>query len=168
MIKKENNFAFIDGQNLYLAMKDVGWKLDLRKFRIYLAEKYSVKKAYYFLGFVEGNNDLYVSLQKWGYIIIFKPTLRGANGEILKGDCDVELVLQAMIDYGSYDKAVIVSGDGDFFSLVQYLRERGKLREVIAPNLNQYSGLLKNAAGNFLNFINKLREKLEYKKKSTP
>lgn len=73
---KENNFAFIDGQNLNLGVREIGWKVDYFKFRIYLKEKFGVNKAYYFIGYVEGNSDLYASLQEAGYILIFKPTFR--------------------------------------------------------------------------------------------
>jgi len=62
MNKKENNLAFVDGQNLYMGTNsDIRpWKIDLVKFRRYLSQKYHVSKAYYFLGFVnEENNDLY-------------------------------------------------------------------------------------------------------------
>jgi len=57
--KKEINYAFVDGQNLNLGVREIGWKIDLKKFRIYLKERFSVTKAYYFIGYVEGNNDLY-------------------------------------------------------------------------------------------------------------
>ena len=60
--KRENNYAFIDSQNLNLSIRELGWKLDYKKFRIYLKEKYKVAKAFLFIGFVEGNNDLYISL----------------------------------------------------------------------------------------------------------
>jgi uncharacterized LabA/DUF88 family protein len=163
MILKENNYAFIDGQNLNLGIKELGWKLDFKKFRIYLKEKYNVSKAYYFIGFVEGNNGLYSSLQEYGYILIFKPTFKNKEGKI-KGNCDAELVLQAMIDYNNFDKAIIVSGDGDFYCLIKYLRERNKLRNVLTPNDN-FSGLLKKSAGSNLAVMNDLRNKLEYSHK---
>lgn len=44
MKKELTNYAFIDGQNLNLGIKSLGWKLDFKKFRIYLEEKYAVKK----------------------------------------------------------------------------------------------------------------------------
>ncbi|MEW6508797.1 MAG: NYN domain-containing protein [Bacteroidota bacterium] len=167
MLKQDNNYAFIDGQNLNLGIKGLGWGLDFKKFRIYLREKYSVRKAYYFIGFVPGNSDLYATLQNYGYILIFKPTFRNVDGKI-KGNCDAELVLQAMIDFNSYQKAVIVSGDGDFYCLVKYLREKDKLKIVLAPDKNRYSGLLKKAAAANLAFMNDLRNKLEYLKEKTP
>jgi uncharacterized LabA/DUF88 family protein len=161
MLKKENNYAFIDGQNLNLGIKNLGWLLDLKKFRVYLEEHYNVKKAYYFIGYVDGNSDLYASLQSYGYILIFKPTFRNSDGKI-KGNCDAELVLQAMIDFGQYEKAVIVSGDGDFHCLIKYLNEKGKLKTVLVPDRDKYSGLLKKAARTNLTAMNDLQNKLEY------
>ena len=163
MLKKENNYAFIDGQNLNLGIKRLGWALDFKKFRVYLREKYSVQKAYYFIGYVQGNSDLYASLQSYGYILIFKPTFRNSDGKI-KGNCDAELVLQAMIDFAAYEKAIIVSGDGDFHCLIKYLREKNKLKMVLAPDKDRYSGLLKKATGTNLTFMNDLKNKLEYVK----
>ena len=170
MIKKRvKNYAFIDGQNVNLAIRDLGWKLDLGRFRVYLADKYNVKKAFYFIGYIEGNQYLYQSLQEKGYIVIFKPTLRGADGKV-KGNCDAELVLHAMIEFPNYHRAIIVSGDGDFACLVQYFIEQGKLETVLAPNYKRSSWLLRKATQNkYISFMNGLRDKLSYhKKKKVP
>lgn len=63
MTNKEENYAFIDGQNLYLGTTtkpNDSWEVDLYKFRVYLRQKYNVSRAYYFLGVVyEEKNDLY-------------------------------------------------------------------------------------------------------------
>ncbi|EKE10656.1 MAG: hypothetical protein ACD_15C00217G0004 [uncultured bacterium] len=164
---KPNNYAFIDSQNLNLATRGLGWKLDFYKFRVYLKEKYNVKVAYLFIGYLIENQDLYNSLQKYGYVLIFKPTLKYKDGKI-KGNCDAELVLQAMIDYKKYDKAIIVTGDGDFHCLVHYLAGQDKLEKVLIPNKFSYSALLKKFAANRLSFINDLKQKLEYKNKKHP
>ena len=145
-----------------MAYITVDFRFYFRKFRIYLSEKYSVGTAYYFIGFVEGNNDLYVSLQSAGYILIFKPTLKLPDGKV-KGNVDAELVLQAMIDLDKYQQAIIVTGDGDFACLAAYLRKAGKLRCVLVPNLNKYSALLKKAAKKRIAFMNDLKRKLKYK-----
>ncbi|MFH1854989.1 MAG: NYN domain-containing protein [bacterium] len=162
---KPNNYAFIDGQNVNLAIRDLGWKLDFKRFRVYLKEKYNVEKAYYFIGYVEGNEILYQSLQEYGYICIFKPTLAGPDGKI-KGNCDAELVLHTMIEYPNYNQAVIASGDGDFACLVEYLIEKDKLRTVLAPNFKKSSWLLRRVAQDrYIAFMNNLRQKLELKDK---
>ena len=161
MNKEQKNYAFIDGQNLNLGIRELGWKLDLAKFRVYLRDKYEIGKAFYFIGFVSGNNDLYSFLQSAGYILVFKQTFSNSKGKV-KGNIDAELVLQAMLDYNNYEKAVIVTGDGDFYCLVKHLKEKNKLRVVLSPNLNA-SILLKKAAGKDIAFMENLRNKLEYK-----
>jgi len=165
MLKKENNYAFIDSQNLNLGIQKLGWKLDYKKFRIYLAEKYGVKKAYIFIGFVALNQSLYDSLQEAGFILKFKPTISDADGKI-KGNIDADLVLRATLELNNYDKAVIVSSDGDFYSLVQHLYENGKLEVVLSPDMGHCSTLLRQTAKEKIWFMNNLREKLEYKKKN--
>ncbi len=165
MKKRENNYAFIDSQNLNLSIRELGWKLDFRRFRVYLKEKYGVTKAFLFIGFVEGNNDLYKSLQDAGFICIFKPTLKYKDGTT-KGNCDAELVLQAMIEYHNYNKAIIVTGDGDFYCLAKYLIEQKKINAVLIPNQDKFSALLNfKICRPYLRFMNDLREKLEYIKK---
>ncbi len=168
MKKTENNFAFIDGQNLIMATKEMGWVLDTKRFRVYLKEKYSVTKAYLFIGYMEDYSNLYRSLQDKGYILIFRPILKDKDGNIRKGNCDTELVLQAMIDKDEYKKAVIVTGDGDFYCLVGYLIKEEKLSKLLIPNKSKYSALLKRFPSGFLAFVSDQRNKLEYKKKRTP
>ncbi|MCA9374867.1 NYN domain-containing protein [Candidatus Dojkabacteria bacterium] len=142
-----SNYAFIDSQNLNLGTKYSGWELDFGKFRLFLRNKYNVKKAFLFIGYIEGNTSLYRYLQDSGYILIFKNVLEIKNGEKItyKGNVDAELVLHAMIEINNYHKAVVVSGDGDFFCLIEYLQEANKLEKVIVPN-RKYSSLLKKYA----------------------
>jgi len=162
MKKPQNNYAFIDGQNLNLSIQRLGWKLDFRKFRVYLSEKYAVGTAYYFLGFVEGNSNLYTSLQKDGYILVFKPTLTFPNGKV-KGNIDAELVLHAMIQYENYEKAVIVTGDGDFYCLVDYFIKNNKLLKLLIPDRNRFSSLFRKKMV-YISFVSDFRNKLEYDK----
>lgn len=160
----EKNYAFIDSPNLYLGIRDLGWSLDYKKFRDYLKEKYEIEKAYLFIGFVAGNEILYKGLQEAGYILILKPTIPNEKGE-LKGNCDADLVLRTMIDYDKYKKAIIVSGDGDFYSLIRYLYNKNKLLRVIAPNRKGSSVLLRKEAKEKILFLDDLKAKLKYIKK---
>ncbi len=154
----ENNFAFIDSQNLYLAIKNQGWELDFAKFRIYLKDRFFVTQAFVFIGYIQGNESLYTYLQKSGYIVIHRPTLIDKDG-VIKGNCDAELVLHAMIEYKNYDKAVIVSGDGDFHCLVEHLENRNKLKKLIIPNEKSYSSLLKKFRKDIV-FLNGVKDKI--------
>ncbi len=149
---KEIKYVFIDSQNLNLGTsKDLykenrliykGWKLDFRKFRVYLKDKFSVNRCFLFIGYIKTNHHLYKKLEKYGYEIIFKETVRDEKGK-LKGNIDADLVLKAIIEFDYYDKAIIVSGDGDFYCLYKFLVEKGKLGAIIIPNNKSESSLLK-------------------------
>jgi len=158
--KREIIYAFIDSQNLNLGVRSQGWKLDFGKFRQYLITKYQVSKTFLFLGYVQGNQALYTYLQSVGYICIFKPTLElKKNKKIkIKGNVDAELVLHAMIEYPKYDKAIIVSGDGDFYCLIEYLEKKGKLLKIFAPN-KKYSSLLRKYA-KYILIVSVLKKKI--------
>lgn len=160
---KKKNYAFIDGQNLNLSIQHLGWKLDFRRFRVFLNDKYNVGTAFLFIGYMAQNESLYKALQEYGYILIFKPTLVLPNGKV-KGNVDAELILHTMIEYKNFDKAVVVTGDGDFFCLIDYLKKQNKLQKLVIPNKNKYSSLLRGFADD-IKFMNDLKERLEYKKK---
>ncbi len=165
MQKPLTNYAFIDQSNLYYSIKNQGWKLDYKKFRVYLREKYGVQVAYIFMGFVEGYQSLYQSLQKAEFVLVHKETLKYENGK-RKGNTDAEMVLQAMIDFNEYDKAVIVSGDGDFACLIRYLNKKDKLEMVLVPGLKKYSSLIPKAAEGKITAIEGSRKKLDYIKRA--
>jgi len=169
MKKQENNFAYIDSQNLYLGtQRDLGWDLDYRKFRVYLRDKYKVNKAYLFIGYLADNKVMYQRLQEYGYILIFKPVLVNKDGSV-KGNVDADLVLQVMRDYKNeeFNKAVIVTSDGDFYCLVDYLYKKNKLAKVISPYIKTCSVLLKRKAKDKIVFMDNLKKKLKYKKRKS-
>lgn len=151
--KKQKVYAFIDSQNLNLGTsKDIykgrkkiysGWKLDYKKFRIYLSDKFRIQKAFLFIGYIEANKRLYRKLIADGYEVVYKQTVKDHQGKA-KGNVDTELVLHAAaVQFSKYDKAVIVSGDGDFYCLHEYLEKNKKLLRIIIPNAKSASSLLK-------------------------
>ena len=162
MKKHPINYAFIDSQNLNLGVKSAGWTLDFGKFRLYLKNKYNVEKAYLFIGQMAGQEALYDRLQSSNYHLIFKPTTKyKLNGKTaVKGNVDAELVLYAAAKtIAEYDKAIIVSGDGDFHCLIEYLKEDNKLLHIMVPN-DKFSKLLSRFTPDIVR-INQLRKKLE-------
>lgn len=153
MKRKSKIYAFIDSQNLNLGTsKDIyknkrliykGWKLDYKKFRKYLSDKFRVQEAFLFIGYIKQNENLYQRLKSYDYELVFKPTVRSAMGKP-KGNVDAELVLHAAkIQFYEYDKAIIVSGDGDFYCLYEYLEKQKKLFRIIIPNRKSESSLLR-------------------------
>lgn len=163
MQRSDNNYAFIDSQNLHFGVRSRGWSLDYARFRIYLRDKYKVSRAFLFIGYVPGNESRYKSLQEAGYVVIFKPTLEinKSGKSIVKGNVDAELVLHTMIEYPRYERAVIVSGDGDFYCLIEHLDRHNKLLKVIVPN-EKYSSLLRKYSHYIVN-IGLFKQKLERK-----
>lgn len=163
MKKIWNNYAFIDSQNVNFAIKHLGWSLDWKRFRIFLAETYWVSRAYIFIGYVPSNQKLYTFLQNSWYELIFKPVLFLKNKET-KGNVDAELVLQSMIDIEKYEWAVVVTGDGDFACLINHLYKEKKLQTLIVPNESRFSQFLKQAAKERIDGMQNLRKKLEWRK----
>jgi uncharacterized LabA/DUF88 family protein len=160
---KQNNYAFIDSQNVNLAIQSQGWNLDFGRFRRYLSDRFGVTKAFLFIGLVPEHQSLYTYLQAIGYNIVFKPTLKLPNGNV-KGNVDAELVLHTMIEYPNFDKAIIITGDGDFHCLVEYLEKQDKIGRLIIPNKCRYSSLLRRFTG-FMSFLNNTQEKLGKQKR---
>lgn len=162
-VEMKKVYAFIDSQNLNLGIQSQGWKLDFKRFRVYLGQKYQVDKAFLFIGYVAENQELYDFLEKAGYELVYKPTVMDKTGKP-KGNVDAELVLYAArIEYDNYDQAVVISGDGDFQCLIKYLAEVKKLKQVLVPDQKKYSKLL-SPYREYLRFMTDLRSKLEYKK----
>jgi len=158
-------YAFIDSQNLNLGVRTMGWQVDYKKLRLYLKNKYNVDRAFMFIGLVANNQKLYTQLQEAGFILVFKPTVRYfENGkETVKGNVDAELVLHAAaIEYANYDKAIIVSGDGDFACLIQFLEDNNKLLHVFTPN-GKYSKLLRPYS-KYIVELSQLQSSLKYQK----
>jgi len=145
-------YAFIDSQNLNVGTQKFGWKMNWVRFRKFLAERYGVDKAYMFIGYMPENEDLYEKMHEAGYLVVLKPTfdVTKPRPEIdkkdkedekpVKGNIDADLVLWAMKEMPNYKKAIIVSGDGDFYSLVEYLVNKNRLLHLLAPS-GHYSQL---------------------------
>ncbi len=180
--KKPITYAFIDSQNLNLGVSnDIvnrhgrvlyrGRKLNFHKFRDYLTQRYGVSEAYIFIGLVPTNNKLYTYLQEAGFILVFKQVvwyIDEAGKTIVKGnvDTDITLYAAARLEH-EYDKAIFVSGDGDFLSTYEYIDSLGKLGDIMIPNRHSYSKLLNiyRASGR-MRFVSDL-DSLFYKNQTT-
>lgn len=172
-------YAFIDSQNLNVSTQRLGWKMDWKKFRQWLSDEYQVEKAYMFIGYVPEFEEMYQQLHDSGYLIVLKPTFdmtrpraeveeqKTDSGEAkkdekpTKGNIDADLVLWAVKEMSYYSQAVLVSGDGDFYGLVEYLIEQNKFSKLLAPNL-YYSGLY-NRYETYVDRLDLHRSELSYK-----
>ncbi len=166
------NFAYIDGQNLYLGTLEANWSVDYKKFRIYLRDKYHVEEAYYFLGYIsEEQQDLYNNLQRAGFIVIFKEHKESFIGQ-KKGNVDTDIVfemLKTVIDK-DFDKIILVSGDGDYKKVVDYLIKKEKFEKILFPNQKFASSLYKKLGTEYYDYLasSGIKKKIAYIKKKTP
>jgi uncharacterized LabA/DUF88 family protein len=169
MNKKEKyGLAFIDGQNLYMGTRSEKpkWEVDLFKFREYLLKKYKVRDAYYFLGFVnEENNDLYEMIQKAGFILKFREHNSVMIGK-KKGNVDSDIIFDIMkriYKKESFDKIILVSGDGDYKMLVDFLIEEDKFEKILFPNKEFASSLYKKITHVYFDYLLNIKDRIEQK-----
>jgi len=169
MKNKSNNFAYIDGANLYKGVASLGWNMDYRRFRVWLTEKYGVKSAYLFIGLIPKYKELYKYLQECGFTLIFKEVIYDKDGKP-KGNCDADLVLQAACDTyeNKYKKAVIVSSDGDYAGLVKFLQLKEKIIALLSPAKHEKCSILLKRIGVPIYYISDKRSILEAQKEKAP
>ena len=154
-----NNIAYIDGQNLYMgtASCEKSWKVDLFRFRIYLREKYKVKKAYYYIGYtISKHQSLYEKLQEAGFIIVFRKHNVAMEGK-KKGNVDSDIIFNIMkklYKKEDFDKIILVSGDGDFRMMVDFLIEENRFEKMLFPNQKYASSLYKHISDKYFSNLN--------------
>lgn len=161
-----HNIVFIDGQNLHLGTKQDNWSINHLKLITYLKENYSVFHAYYFIGYKSDKFEkLYTSLKSAGFTIIFKEH----STELFsskKGNVDTDIVFEIMkhlIDYPNFKKIILVSGDGDYKKLVDYLIFKNKFLKILFPNKKFVSALYKGLSLEYFDYMEHIKKYIEYK-----
>ena len=149
MNQKDNNYAFIDGQNLIYntaRRSDAPWKLDLKRFRVYLKEKYRIAVAYYFIGAYNAKyTKMYNAIREYGYEVIFREH-DGRSKSNKKGNVDTDIVfftMKKIADRERFGKILLVSDDGDYWRMVDYLIKKNKFEKLLAPSRKFISYLYK-------------------------
>ena len=146
------------------------WKINLKKFRVYLKRKYDVENAYYFLGYVqEENQELYEEIQQAGFILSFKehsPAMVGTK----KGNVDTDIVFHVMKKIHKkeqFNKIVLVSGDGDYKKLIDFLIQEDRFAKILFPNRKFASSLYKKIGSLYYDSLDTpdIRKKIAYKRK---
>lgn len=165
----ERNSAYVDGQNLYLGtcQGNPPWFVDYRRFRMYLRDKYRVSKAFYYIGYKKkSEKKLYANLQSAGFILVFKPHTSSMVAK-KKGNVDSDIifdVMRSVADKSLRGKVVLVSGDGDYKRMTDYLAIHDKLKHILFPNRASASSLYKTSKSNTCSSLDEpdVRRKIEY------
>jgi len=168
-MNKENNYAFIDGNNLYQDGLSLGWQLDYARLRVWLTDKYGIKTAYLFIGLIPKYRRLYTYLQEAGYTLVFKEVIYDGAGKP-KGNCDADLVLQAVCDTyeNKFDRALIVASDGDYAELVKFLENKEKLTGILSPHPKNKCSILLKRTGVRIAYLSDQKSILEAQKEKAP
>jgi uncharacterized LabA/DUF88 family protein len=166
MISKENNVAYIDGANLHGGVNSLGWKMDYGRFRVWLREKYGVQRAYLFIGLIPKYKELYTYLQESCFTLVFKEVVYDGDGKP-KGNCDADLVLQVTREVyeNKFRKAILVTSDGDYASLVRFLQGKQKLLAILSPSDERKCSILLKRTGARIAYLKDQRAHLEFSQK---
>jgi len=170
-----SNIAYIDGQNLFMGTtkREPEWVIDLERLRVYLEKKYNVSKAYYYLGYVqEGDRieKLYEEIQTAGFVLVFIQHNSAMLGE-KKGNVDSDIIFSIMkrlYNGEDFKKNVLVSGDGDYKMLIDFLLEEKRLKKILFPKQRYASSLYKSIGAPYFADLSSdgTRNKIEKKKRA--
>ncbi|MBF0369015.1 MAG: NYN domain-containing protein [Magnetococcales bacterium] len=147
MFHKEERVAiFIDGSNLYAAIRSLNFDFDYKKLLSYFHNQCRLVRAYYYTAL--GDDQDYSPIRPlvdWlaynGYTVITKPIKEyvdpNTGSKRTKGNMDIEIAVGMIKMAPYYDHAVLFSGDGDFRSVVEAVQDQGKLVTVISSLMTQ-------------------------------
>jgi len=164
-METDENIAFIDGQNLHMgtAKREIDpWRVDLKRFRIYLAEKYHVTTAFYHLGYVQDSlsaKELYEKIQNAGFILVFRQHSEAMIGT-KKGNVDSDIIFSIMkrlYKKEDFKKIILVSGDGDYKDLVDFLIEENRFEKILFPDKKRASSLYKKLGSEYYDNLENLK-----------
>jgi len=158
--------AYIDGANLHKGVASSSWKLDYRKFRSWIRQKFGVTDAHLFIGLMPKHADLYTWLQSAGYTLTFKEVVYDGTGKA-KGNCDADLVLKATRDFFENvpQAVVLVSSDGDYASLVRFWLEKKVSCTIVSPAPRDKCSILLKRTEAPIVYLEEMKHKLGYRPK---
>jgi uncharacterized LabA/DUF88 family protein len=139
---EERIALFIDGANLYLAARALGFDIDFKRLRQRFAKEGRLIRAFYYTALTDDQDysplrPLVDWLSYNGYAVVTKPTkeFTDASGrKKVKGNMDMELAIDLLEMADRVDHVVIFSGDGDFRRAVEAAQRKGVRVTVVSTN----------------------------------
>ena len=142
---REKIALFIDGANLYATAKTLGFDIDYKRLLEEFKSRGYLLRAYYYTALVEDQE--YSSIRPlidWldynGYRVVTKSVrefVDQTGRRKIKGNMDIELVVDAMQIADHVDHIVLFSGDGDFRPLVEAIQRKGRKVSVVSTLTTQ-------------------------------
>ncbi|MDJ0658737.1 MAG: NYN domain-containing protein [Crocosphaera sp.] len=159
---------FIDGSNLFYAALQLGIEIDYTKLLYRLTEGSRLLRAFFYTG-VDRTNEKQQGFLLWmrrnGYRVIAKDLVQLPDGS-KKANLDVEIAVDLMALVGSYDTAIIVSGDGDLAYAADSVSYRGARIEVVSLR-SMTSDSLINVADRYID-LDQIKEDIQKSPKPNP
>ena|SRR3989344_23338 len=123
--------VYVDGANMFYTQKKLGWSFDWEKIKNLIEQDKEVIEWRYYVGAKDDDEKMQKYLRYLdaiGFTAITKQLKRIKTGEsfIYKANCDVEIVVDILLDKARVDEIILFSGDSDFYYLVKKLRDAGK------------------------------------------
>jgi len=171
----ENNYAFIDGQNMQVGTQKSkkSWIVDFDKLYTYLKYSYSTGRMYYYIGYRKtGFDKLYKKIEDAGFILVFK-SHKELQASRKKGNVDSDIIFDIMNFLYTRElvgKVILIAGDGDYFKLVESLILANKFEKILFPDRDGASTLYKALGNKYFVHMEDgdIREKLMKQKKRVP
>lgn len=151
--------VFVDVQNMYHSAKNLyGSRVNFKELlRIAVANRELVRAlAYVVKSDTEEEKAFFDALEKTGFELKSKD-LQIFPGGMKKGDWDVGLAIDAISLSKQLDVVTIISGDGDFEPLVNYLKYSGLIVEVV--------GFKRSTSAKIIEVVNNFTDLDEFKDK---
>jgi uncharacterized LabA/DUF88 family protein len=137
--------VFIDGANLNAMTKALGFDIDYKRLLKEFQSRGTLLRAFYHAAIIEDQE--YSSIRPlidWldynGFTVVTKATkeyIDAAGRRKVKGNIDIELAVDAMELAGRIDRMVLLSGGGNFRSLVEAMQRHGVRVTVISTIATQ-------------------------------
>jgi uncharacterized LabA/DUF88 family protein len=159
---------FVDGSNLFYAALQLNIEIDYTKLLAKLTGGSRLLRSFFYTG-VDRTNEKQQGFLLWmrrnGYRVIAKDLIQLPDGS-KKANLDVEIAVDMMALVGSYDTAVLVSGDGDLAYAVDAVSYRGVRVEVVSLR-SMTSDSLINVSDRYIDLEN-VKEEIQKTPKHHP
>lgn len=159
MYKISRNILYIDAANLIMSARTFGIKYDTYSLFKYLKDRYRISRCVYFTAKISSLNQDYEFIQSLGVEIVFKEIYKENNKS--KANCDVEISNRITEDVlkNAVDNVFLLSGGGDFLSLLNYVQKHQKNVTCISLSRKNTSKVLKKRRDFNISFIEEYRLK---------
>jgi len=154
--------AYIDVQNIHRKTVDFNWIIDWNKFLIYLKQNCKIDIVYYAVWYLSKYDKFYDYLSSLWYSLLFKKVTILPNWSI-KWNVDIDIAIRSIFDFFEewLEKAIIVSNDGDYNTLVDVLRQKWVFDRLMIVDYTSASKQLRKSAWPYIQDIQRIKHLIE-------